>query len=343
MKLEGLIKYVFIPGPTDEHEGSSIEAHSPTIQLNPYLHQCCPDKTLADTTEALVGAYLLCLGPEGAWSFLEWLGMELTKQDDTFSENTSFVEEESLYGAAMEYDSATSNDDMSKRPCAAQRTFYKTVSQLGKTVDSVPQTTCQTLLEEIPESSPTNSALLTSSTSTSSENTLNPQPVDQVFDDSISQPQKPPYLRLSANALFPSHRCTAAAEFATVEAALNYRFNNHSLLQQAFTHTSLPRDYNSVLCSYEQLEFLGDALLDFLVTRHLYIHHRHMSPGDLTDLRSAVVNNYSFAALAVKLGFAKHLQSLSPPLFSIVNNFIVKLKEKEMQQQQVNHDEVTQQ
>lgn len=68
-----------------------------------------------------------------------------------------------------------------------------------------------------------------------------------------------------------------------------------------------------------------------------------MSPGDLTDLRSAVVNNYSFAALAVKLGFAKHLQSLSPPLFSIVNNFIVKLKEKEMKQQQVNHDEVTQQ
>ena len=267
------------PGLTDEQEGSPIEIHSPPIQLNPYLHQCFPDKALADTTEALVGAYLLTFGSEGAWSFLEWLGMKLIKQDevqDTLGENTSLVEKESL---------------------------------------------------------------LTSLASTSGENTLNPQPVDQVFDDAISRPRKPPHPLLSANALFPSHRSSSADE--TVEAALNYKFNNYSLLQQAFTHTSLPRDYNSVRCSYEQLEFLGDALLDFLVTHHLYIHHSHMSPGDLTDLRSAVVNNYSFAALAVKLGFAKHLQSLSPPLLSIVNNFIVKLKEKEMKQQQVNHDEVT--
>ena len=64
--------------------------------------------------------------------------------------------------------------------------------------------------------------------------------------------------------------------------------------------------------------------------RHLYIQHRHMSPGELTDLRSAVVNNYSFAVLAVKLGFPRHLRSLSPQLFGMVNTFVVKLKEKEM-------------
>ncbi|KAJ7376506.1 Endoribonuclease Dicer [Desmophyllum pertusum] len=65
-----------------------------------------------------------------------------------------------------------------------------------------------------------------------------------------------------------------------------------------------------------------------------------MPPGELTDLRSAVVNNYSFAVLAVQLGFPKHLRSSSPQLFSIVNKFAEKLKEKEMKQQQVKSDEI---
>ena len=135
--------------------------------------------------------------------------------------------------------------------------------------------------------------------------------------------------------------CALASEFVAVEEALNYKFHNRLLLEQAFTHTSLPRDYNSVRSSYEQLEFLGDALLDFLITHYLYLYHRNMSPGDLTDLRSAVVNNFSFAALAVKLGFAKRLQSLSPLLFDVVNKFIEKLEEKEMKEQQGNYCQVT--
>ena len=65
-----------------------------------------------------------------------------------------------------------------------------------------------------------------------------------------------------------------------------------------------------------------------------------MPPGELTDLRSAVVNNYSFAALAVQMGFPKHLRSMSPQLFNMVNKFTVNLKEKEMKQQQEKTDEV---
>lgn len=53
---------------------------------------------------------------------------------------------------------------------------------------------------------------------------------------------------------------------------------------------------------YQRLEFLGDAVLDFLITRHLFNHpSRRFTPGELTDLRAALVNNNIFAALAVKV------------------------------------------
>ena len=42
----------------------------------------------------------------------------------------------------------------------------------------------------------------------------------------------------------------------------------------------------------------------------------------MTDVRSAIVNNYSLAVLAVKLGLHKHLRALSPQLFEIINKFV---------------------
>ena len=322
-----------------------------------------------------MGVYLLCFGPEGAWRFLEWLGMELTKGDETkdgASEEAVIAEDSALAVATGGLDVVMSSEDFSKAPCSVQETsdqslsqlktsdFLATVMQGSKSISSsksmitnleealncrckdMSETTCQkfdeTLPETVPDLLPTRRDLLSSA---ATQTTLNFPPSSQSVPDClINLPQKATDA-LSCDSALLSSDTTFVGKFDAVEEALSYRFNNHSLLQQAFTHTSLPRDYNSVRCSYEQLEFLGDALLDFLVTHHLYMYHRHMSPGDLTDLRSAVVNNFSFAALSVKLGFAKHLQSLSPPLFSIVNRFVEKLKEKEMKQHQADHNEVT--
>ncbi|KOB76458.1 Uncharacterized protein OBRU01_05716 [Operophtera brumata] len=49
-------------------------------------------------------------------------------------------------------------------------------------------------------------------------------------------------------------------------------------------------------------KFLGDAILDFLITSHIFENSPDMKPGQLTDLRSALVNNVTFAAYVVKLG-----------------------------------------
>jgi endoribonuclease Dicer len=55
----------------------------------------------------------------------------------------------------------------------------------------------------------------------------------------------------------------------------------------------------------QRLEFLGDAILDYMITRFLFEHKKQYSPGVLTDLRSALVNNTIFASLAVKYNFHK--------------------------------------
>lgn len=80
-----------------------------------------------------------------------------------------------------------------------------------------------------------------------------------------------------------------------VEEALNYGFNNRALLAEALTHCSWP---NPAVQCYQRLEFLGDAVLDLLVTRHLFHAHPGLEPGRLHDLRSASVNNERLAACA---------------------------------------------
>ncbi|CAH0384189.1 unnamed protein product [Bemisia tabaci] len=108
--------------------------------------------------------------------------------------------------------------------------------------------------------------------------------------------------------------------FDVFERNIHYRFSDRSYLLQAMTHASyFPNRFTDC---YQRLEFLGDAVLDYLITRHLYEDkHRH-SPGELTDLRSALVNNTIFASLAVRHGFHKFFLHLSPGLAEVVERFV---------------------
>ncbi|KAK6915779.1 Helicase, C-terminal [Dillenia turbinata] len=97
-----------------------------------------------------------------------------------------------------------------------------------------------------------------------------------------------------------------------LESLLKYSFRDHSLLVEALTHGSymlpdIPR-------CYQRLEFLGDAVLDYLITAHLYLEFPGMSPGLMTDLRSAQVNNDCYAQSSIKAGLHKHILHASPEL-----------------------------
>lgn len=64
----------------------------------------------------------------------------------------------------------------------------------------------------------------------------------------------------------------------------------------------------------QRLEFLGDSVLDYLITVHLYEKYPGLSPGLLTDMRSASVNNDCYAISAVRKGLHKHILHLSQKL-----------------------------
>jgi ribonuclease-3 len=83
---------------------------------------------------------------------------------------------------------------------------------------------------------------------------------------------------------------SAGAPLADLEAALGYTFKDPTLLQRALVHRSYLHDVpDFALGSNERLEFLGDAVLGFLVARWLYLRHPDKPEGELTTLRGALV------------------------------------------------------
>lgn len=86
-----------------------------------------------------------------------------------------------------------------------------------------------------------------------------------------------------------------------LEKTLNYRFRNAELLQQALTHRSKSKHNN------ERLEFLGDAVLDFVVSKIVYAERPDADEGDLSKLRASLVKDDALGALGLELGLGEHL------------------------------------
>lgn len=91
--------------------------------------------------------------------------------------------------------------------------------------------------------------------------------------------------------------------FEKFEAMAGITFKNKSLLRQAFTHRSyLNENQGFALEHNERLEFLGDAVLELIITDYLYERFENASEGELTSLRSALVNADTCSQVAQKLG-----------------------------------------
>ncbi len=83
------------------------------------------------------------------------------------------------------------------------------------------------------------------------------------------------------------------------EDIIGVKFNNANLLRQALTHRSyINEQSDDSLSDNERLEFLGDAILDYLVADMLFQQYPTMAEGELTRLRSALVRTESLADLA---------------------------------------------
>ncbi len=91
--------------------------------------------------------------------------------------------------------------------------------------------------------------------------------------------------------------------FEKFEKRAGVTFSDKSLLKQAFTHRSyINENRSSALKHNERLEFLGDAVLELVITDYLYGRFQDSTEGELTSLRSALVNADTCSLVAQTLG-----------------------------------------
>ncbi|XP_073247902.1 endoribonuclease Dicer-like isoform X3 [Porites lutea] len=203
--------------------------------------QVIADKSVADSMEALIGAYLICCGYTGALRFMKFLGLKVLPEDDDIDTDIGELAEKSRKGCYARFWPEQPNTSAA----------YQSHDMLSQMVSG---------LENFEKNS------------------------------------------------------------------IKYTFNSKLYLVEALTHASYQA--NRVTPCYQRLEFLGDALLDFLVTQHLYFRHEKLSPGELTDIRQALVNNNIFAAIAVKYEYNKYLRQMSPKWFKSIETFITRLDDE---------------
>jgi ribonuclease-3 len=111
-----------------------------------------------------------------------------------------------------------------------------------------------------------------------------------------------------------SHESRNFESAADLSRRLGLPFSNLALLTRALTHRSYVNENPDSLEDNERLEFLGDAVLDFVVGAWVYNRFPEMPEGELTKIRSALVRNDQLAAFArhlnlgpaVRLGHGEH-------------------------------------
>ncbi len=96
--------------------------------------------------------------------------------------------------------------------------------------------------------------------------------------------------------------------FSEFAERINIKFNQLDILTQAFLHRSYLNEHPEVKLEHnERLEFLGDAVLELIVTEHLYLKYPKRNEGELTSFRAALVNTDTLSLVAGQLGLDKFL------------------------------------
>ncbi|KAH7541870.1 hypothetical protein FEM48_Zijuj02G0013300 [Ziziphus jujuba var. spinosa] len=91
-----------------------------------------------------------------------------------------------------------------------------------------------------------------------------------------------------------------------VERIIGHSFKNKNLLEEALTHSSSSAATGSP--SYERLEFFGDSIIGFAISKYFFFAYPHRTAGELTWLRSAHVNNDKLARVAVRRGLYDYVR-----------------------------------
>ncbi len=97
-------------------------------------------------------------------------------------------------------------------------------------------------------------------------------------------------------------------DFSKLEKRLDIKFKNQDLLKQALVHRSYLNEHpNFELGHNERLEFLGDAVLEIVVTEYLFLQFPNTPEGDLTNWRASLVNSKMLALVADELNLEDYI------------------------------------
>lgn len=99
----------------------------------------------------------------------------------------------------------------------------------------------------------------------------------------------------------------SVAGYEELQARLGYVFRDRALLQLALTHPSVAHEQGAPMQTNQRLEFLGDAVLQLVLTRELYEKFPAFGEGPLTKARAKLVNRRTLADRARQLGLGQHL------------------------------------
>jgi len=97
-------------------------------------------------------------------------------------------------------------------------------------------------------------------------------------------------------------------DFSKLEKQTGLKFKDKELLEQAFTHRSFLNEHPEVTGHNERLEFLGDAVVELIVTTYLYQKFPDKPEGELTALRSALVRRGTLSEIGDELNFNQYLR-----------------------------------
>lgn len=87
-----------------------------------------------------------------------------------------------------------------------------------------------------------------------------------------------------------------------IENNLSYKFKDKSLLKLALTHSSIQPMPNN----YERLEFLGDSIINFIISDWLFTNMRNIDQGKLTSIKNTYVNKKNLSLLSIKMGLINY-------------------------------------
>lgn len=249
-----------------------------------YLYHKLTDKGIADSVESLIGAYLVAGGISAGIKFMMWLGIKIK----TESLDDMQLGEEDL-SPSGDSDLEEEEEDLEE----------------GEIRSPVPIPCAIKKLKLDPSQLPVfvqNSASILSKFFHSRVESFAEQTLD------------------GKEAVELKRLLSISSGKEDVQDVLGWTFNDRTLLLQAVTHASYTK--NRLTQCYQRLEFLGDAVLDYLVTCHIYSTFPDYGPGKITGMRSALVNNFTFAELTVQLRLHTALLYNSPGLYKQIDRYI---------------------